>query len=104
MANLTEGSDLQTETYVSPILLQSACLTPVPPYLSIQTLEKFIQTQRVLLARQRADIERLMGLKAQLSLRPGDVLQELSREVRRAPALFSSFIQQMKWLMSCIKA
>ena len=98
MVNLMDGSDPHGQTYIRPILLQSACqLIPVSAYLSIQTLETFIQTQRVLLARQRADIERLMGLKAQLSLRPGDMLQELTREVRRAPALFSSSIQHMKW-------
>jgi hypothetical protein len=49
--------------------------------LRLQALEAFVATQRVLLARQRADIEALQRLKNDLVQRPSQVISHLSEEV-----------------------
>ncbi|KAF8153298.1 hypothetical protein B0H34DRAFT_810079 [Crassisporium funariophilum] len=48
---------------------------------TLQALEAFIQTQRNLLARQHADIERLHQLKFALVQRPSQILSNLSNEL-----------------------
>ncbi|KAF8961408.1 hypothetical protein BDZ97DRAFT_1829146 [Flammula alnicola] len=48
---------------------------------TLQALEAFIQTQRIVLARQRSDIERLQRLKVDLVQRPSQVLENLGEEL-----------------------
>ncbi|KAF8179913.1 hypothetical protein BJ912DRAFT_929549 [Pholiota molesta] len=48
---------------------------------TLQALEAFVATQRVLLARQRADIEALQRLKNDLVQRPSQVISHLSEEL-----------------------
>ncbi|KAF5325415.1 hypothetical protein D9619_010008 [Psilocybe cf. subviscida] len=48
---------------------------------TLDALESFIASQRALLTRQRADIDRLQHLKNDLSLRPGYLLDHLSEEL-----------------------
>lgn len=71
--------DHRAQTYVPP--LHSMVLKAKAQLLRLQALEAFIATQKVLLARQRADIEALQRLKIDLVQRPSQAISHLSEEV-----------------------
>ena len=50
-------------------------------YLSLEALEKFIQSQKALLERTHADIERLKELRKDVEQNPPTTLDDLSAKV-----------------------